>query len=117
MELQDKLKLVLAMALVVAGIAAYYLIPEAQGTARVASVIAGILLAVGVIWLSQPGKDFVGYAQDSVAEAKKVVWPTRKEVTQMTLLVFVFVLVLSLFMWLVDSGLSWLFYDVILHRG
>ena len=117
MELQDKLKLVLAMALVVAGIAAYYLIPEAQGIARVASVIAGILLAVGVIWLSQPGKDFVGYAQDSVAEAKKVVWPTRKEVTQMTLLVFVFVLVLSLFMWLVDSGLSWLFYDVILHRG
>ncbi|MFD2448854.1 preprotein translocase subunit SecE [Vogesella fluminis] len=35
----------------------------------------------------------------------------------MTLMVFVFVLVLSLFMWLVDSSLSWLFYDVLLNRG
>lgn len=57
------------------------------------------------------------YAQDSVAEAKKVVWPTRKEATQMTVMVFVFVFVLALFMWLVDSGLSWLFYDILLKRG
>ena len=57
------------------------------------------------------------YAQDSVGEAKKVVWPTRKEATQLTGVVFLFVLVLALFMWLVDSGLSWLFYDLILGRG
>ena len=35
----------------------------------------------------------------------------------MTMMVFVFVFVLALFMWLVDSSLSWLFYDVLLRRG
>lgn len=117
MELQDKLKLVLAGLLVVAGIAGYYLVPESQTVARVAMVVAGVLLAAGAVWLSTPGKSFVTYAQDSVGEAKKVVWPTRKEATQLTGLVFLFVLVLALFMWLVDSGLSWLFYDLILGRG
>ena len=117
MELQDKLKLVLAGLLVVAGIAGYYLVPESQTVARVAMVVAGVLLAAGAVWLSAPGKSFVTYAQDSGGEAKKVVWPTRKEATQLTGVVFLFVLVLALFMWLVDSGLSWLFYDLILGRG
>ena len=92
-------------------------IPEGQDVLRVLAVLAGLAAAGGVVWLSQPGKDFVLYAQDSVAEAKKVVWPTRKEATQMTVMVFVFVFVLALFMWLVDSGLSWLFYDILLKRG
>ena len=38
---------------------------------RVLAVLAGVAAAGGVVWLSQPGKDFVLYAQDSVAEAKK----------------------------------------------
>ena len=117
MELQDKLKLALAALLVIAGIAAYYLIPDTQGFLRVLAVIVGVLLAVGAVWVARPGKEFVAYAQDSVAEAKKVVWPTRKEATQLTGLVFLFVLVLSVFMWLIDSGLSWVFYDLILGRG
>ena len=117
MESQDKLKLVGALLCVVAGIAGLYLVPEGQGVLRVLAVLAGIAAAAGVVWLSQPGKDFVVYAQESVAEAKKVVWPTRKEATQMTGMVFVFVFVLALFMWLVDSGLSWLFYDILLKRG
>jgi len=40
------------------------------------------------------------------AEARKVVWPERKETMQSTLMVVVMVLILSLFLWLVDSGFS-----------
>jgi len=117
MEMQDKIKLVLAGLLVVAGIAGFYLIPETQGILRVLAFVAGLVAAAGVIWVSQPGKAFAGYAQESVVEARKVVWPTRKEAMQMTGLVFLFVLVLSLFMWSVDSTLSWVFYDLLLGRG
>ena len=46
-------------------------------------------------------------------EAKKVVWPERKEAMQATLMVVVMVLFVSLFLWLVDSGLSWLVQKVI----
>lgn len=117
MEMQDRLKLVAAILVLVAGVVGFYLLPAGQGVLRALLFVVSIAIAAGVVWLSTPGKQFVLYAQESLIEAKKVVWPTRKEATQMTLMVFVFVLVLSLFMWLVDSSLSWLFYDVLLNRG
>lgn len=117
MEMQDKLKLVAAVLVLVAGVVGFYMLPADQGVLRALLFMASIVVAAGVVWLSLPGKQFVLYAQESVVEAKKVVWPARKEATQMTLMVFVFVVVLSLFMWLVDSSLSWLFYDVLLNRG
>lgn len=117
MEMQDKIKLSLAGLLVAAGVVGFYMIPDAQGILRVLVMLVALALAAGVVWLSQPGRDFVAYARDSVAEGRKVVWPSRKEAMQMTGIVFLFVAVLALFMWLVDSGLSWLVYDVILGRG
>ncbi|MDF0607022.1 preprotein translocase subunit SecE [Neisseriaceae bacterium TC5R-5] len=117
MEMQDKFKLTLAGLLVVAGIVGFYMLPVEQGVLRILAFVLGVGLAVAVVWMSRPGKHFVAYANDSVLEARKVVWPTRKEAMQMTGLVFVFVLILALFMWMVDSGLSWLFYDVLLGRG
>jgi preprotein translocase subunit SecE len=37
-----------------------------------------------------------------------VVWPTRKETIQTTLIVFAFVVVMSLFLWAVDAGLLYI---------
>ena len=42
-----------------------------------------------------------------MVEARKVVWPTRKETIQTTGIVFAFVVVMALFLWLVDAGLLW----------
>lgn len=117
MEMQDKIKMSLAGLLVAAGVAGYYMIPDAQGFVRVLVMALALVLAAGVVWMSRPGREFVAYAHESIAEGRKVVWPTRKEAMQATGMVFVFVAVLALFMWMVDSGLSWLFYDVILGRG
>jgi preprotein translocase subunit SecE len=61
-----------------------------------------------VFWTTAPGKQFYVYAQESVAETKKVVWPTRKETLQTTAYVFVFVLIMALFLWAVDSTLLWI---------
>ena len=47
-------------------------------------------------------------------EVRKVVWPTRKETTQMTLYVFGFVVLMALFLWLTDKTLEWVLYDLIL---
>ena len=38
---------------------------------------------------------------------RKVVWPTRKETTQMTGYVFAFVVVMALFLWMTDKTLEW----------
>ncbi|TIR54961.1 MAG: preprotein translocase subunit SecE, partial [Mesorhizobium sp.] len=41
-------------------------------------------------------------------EIRKVVWPTRQETTQTTLIVVAVVLVMALLLWGLDSLLGWL---------
>ena len=59
------------------------------------------------MWTSETGKQFFVFAQESVAETKKVVWPTRKETLQTTGVVFAFMVLMALFLWVVDTGLLW----------
>lgn len=104
----DKLKLAIAIALLIAGFVAYYLLAAQPAFLRIISVIAGFVLAVGVAWFTAPGKEFLAFAHDSVGEAKRVVWPTRKETIQTTGIVIVLVIVMAIFLWMVDSLLVYL---------
>jgi preprotein translocase subunit SecE len=103
----DKIKIALAVALVIAGIAGYYYFDQSPLIARVGSVIIGTAAAVVVFWTSTAGKEFFAYAGESVDEAKRVVWPTRKETLQTTAVVFGFVLIMAIFLWLIDASLLW----------
>jgi len=104
----DKIKIAVAALLVVAGIAGFYYLSESAAILRVTAVMAGLVLGFLMFWMTEPGKQFYVYAQESVAETKKVVWPTRKETLQTTGVVFAFVLVMALFLWLVDASLLWI---------
>ena len=103
----DKIKIVVAFLLVAAGIAAFYYFSGSPAIVRLASVLAGLGAGAAVMWATDPGRRFYVYAQESVAETKKVVWPTRKETLQTTGIVFVFVVIMALFLWLVDASLLW----------
>jgi preprotein translocase subunit SecE len=103
----DKIKLVVAVLLVFAGIAGFYLLKDSALILRVASVLAGLTLAALVAWMTAPGREFFAFAGESVAETKKVVWPTRKETVQTTGMVLAFVLVMAIFLWIVDALLVW----------
>jgi preprotein translocase subunit SecE len=104
----DKIKIAISALLAVAGLAGFYYFSESATILRVGSVMAGMVLGSIVFWMTEPGKQFYVYAQESVAETKKVVWPTRKETLQTTGIVFAFVVVMALFLWLVDAGLLWI---------
>ena len=104
----DKIKLLVAVLLVIAGVAGFYFLESAPTVVRVLSVIAGVVLAGVVAGMSAPGRRFFGFARDARDEAQKVVWPTRKETIQMTGVVMAFVVVMALFLWMVDSILGWL---------
>ena len=60
-----------------------------------------------VMWFTEAGRTFVAFARESWEEAKRVVWPTRKETLQTTGVVFAFVFVMAVFLWIVDYGLLW----------
>lgn len=110
----DKAKVGAAIALVIASLAGFYLLGKQGQLVQWAVLIAGLVAAVAVFLVSEPGKEFVAFGRDSWKEVRKVVWPTRKEATQMTLYVFAFVVVMALFLWLTDKTLEWVFYDLIL---
>src|SRR5688572_11436490 len=110
----DKVKLGAAAALVALGVWGYYLLADTALVLRVLAVVAGLLAAGAVAWWSEPGRQFAVFAGESVAEVKKVVWPTRKETMQTTAAVFAFVVVMAVFLWMTDKGLEWVLYDLIM---
>lgn len=101
----DNIKLLAAGLLIAAGIAGFYLLSDMPTVVRVLSVLAGVGAAASVAWFTQSGRAFYGFSQEAVTEARKVVWPTRKETIQMTGVVILFVIVMALFLWIVDGSL------------
>ena len=103
----DKIKIVLAVALLVAGIAAFYYWDQSPLIARVGAVLGGATAGAIVFLTSAPGREFFAFSRESIDESKRVVWPTRKETLQTTGVVFAFVAVMAVFLWLIDAGLLW----------
>jgi preprotein translocase subunit SecE len=75
----DHLKIAVAGLLVVAGLFGFYWYTQLPLVARVLMVLGGIAAGIAVGWFSAPGQQLAGFARESIAEVKKVVWPTRKE--------------------------------------
>ncbi|HUH86799.1 MAG TPA: preprotein translocase subunit SecE [Pusillimonas sp.] len=110
----DRLKLGLAVLVIIAGIVAFSVLDDKPAVVRVGVFIGSVIVAAVIAWFSEPGRRSIGYIRDSYNEVKRVVWPTRKEATQMTGIVFVFVAVMGLFLWLVDKTLGWVIYGLLL---
>ena len=110
----DIAKLVVAAALVIAGVVGYYWLADSALILRVLCVIGGVLAGAAVAWLTTPGRQFTVFATEAIAEVKKVVWPTRKETMQTTAAVFAFVVVMAAYLWVSDKTLEWVLYDLIL---
>lgn len=110
----DRLKLGLAVLVVIAGIVAFSMLEGESALIRVAAFIGSLVVAFVIVWFSEPGRRTVGYARDSYHEVKRVIWPTRKEATQMTGVVFVFVTVMAIILWFFDKALEWIIYGLFL---
>ena len=110
----DKAKLAAAGVLLLAGIAAYYLLGKQDLWLRVLALLLLVAAAVATFFVSESGKQLIAFGRDSVRETKKVVWPARKEAMQMTGYVFAFVVVMALFLFLTDKTVEWVLYDLIL---
>ena len=102
----DRLKLILAVALVVAGVAGFYALAGQPQVLRVLTVLAGVGLALLIGMRSGPGGRLWGFLKDSRTEVRRVVWPTRRETLQTTGVVFLAAVVVGLMLWLFDWVIS-----------
>ena len=101
----DTVKLLLSIVLLVAGVAGFYYY-EAEGLIyRVLGLLVFVLIALGTVYTTNLGQSVVGFGRESRAEVRKVVWPTRQETVQTTLMVIVAVIVIGIFLWFIDMML------------
>lgn len=110
----DRIKLGLAVLVIVAGIVGYSMLEGQPGLVRVGIFVGSVVIAAIIALLSEPGRRTISFGRDSYNEVKRVVWPTRKETTQMTGIVFAFVVVMGILLWIVDKGLEWVIYGLLL---
>jgi preprotein translocase subunit SecE len=110
----DKAKLAGAVVLLLASIVAFYYLGKQDLWVRVGALLVLLAAAVALFFTSESGKQLIAFGRDAVRETKKVVWPTRKEATQMTGYVFAFVFAMALYMWLTDKTLEWVIFDLVL---
>ncbi|HKK06743.1 MAG TPA: preprotein translocase subunit SecE [Gammaproteobacteria bacterium] len=105
--MQDKVKLVLAILLLAGGVVGFYYFADQSLLYRVLGllVVAGVALAVGA--RTQAGMQTVAFGRNAMIEVRKVVWPSRKETTQTTLIVLAMVVLVGLLLWLFDMFLLW----------
>jgi len=103
----DKVKLTVAILIVIAGIAAYYLLPLEYGWVRWGAVVASLVLGAVVLWFSWYGRQFLQFVELARVELRKVVWPTRDETLKTTAVVIAFVAIAGLFFWALDFVLAW----------
>ncbi len=99
----DTLKLVVAVGLLVAGIVGFYQFQDQPTWVRLLGLLAVVGVAGLVTLQTQIGRSIWRFAMESRTEVRKVVWPSRQETLQTLLIIVIFVLVMALFLWAVDS--------------
>jgi preprotein translocase subunit SecE len=104
----DAIKWLLVVAIVAAGVVANSQFADVALLYRVLGMVAAALVAIVIAVNTAKGAAFWGLMKEAQVEVRKVVWPTREETNQTTLIVLAVVLVMALILWLIDTVLGWL---------
>lgn len=103
----DTVKLIIALALLIGSVVGFYYFEEESLLYRVLGMLAVIGVGIWVALSSSKGKGLLGFMSGARTEVRKMVWPTRVETMQTTLMVVIIVILLSIFLWIVDMLLGW----------
>ena len=106
--MNDAVKWIVSLAVLVAGLVGFYYFSEHSTLLRVIGLLIAVGVSVVVAVQTEKGRLTWDFMRDSRTEVRKVVWPTRKETTQTTLIVLAVVALVAVIMWMLDSLLGWL---------
>ncbi|MBS0001918.1 MAG: preprotein translocase subunit SecE [Thioalkalivibrio sp.] len=103
----DTVKLFAAIALLIAGVMGFYYFAAESVLVRVLGLLAIVGVAIGITTTTSKGRQLAGFMGNARTEVRKMVWPTRVETTQTTLIVIGVVILVGIFLWLLDTLLGW----------
>jgi preprotein translocase subunit SecE len=101
----ERIKIAVAALVAVGAFVAFYAMGDRALVLRLGALLGLIAVAIVVMWFTEAGRVFVAFSRESWEEAKRVVWPSRKETLTTTGVVFLFVTAMAIFLWAVDWGL------------
>jgi preprotein translocase subunit SecE len=99
----DGLKWFVVFALLAAAVVGNYLYSDVSVVLRTSAVIALVAIAGITAVYTAKGKAAITFASESRMEVRKVVWPTRQEATQTTIIVLIVTVVMALALWGIDG--------------
>ena len=102
----DTVKLILALAILIAGVAGFYYFEDESQLLRVIGILAIVGVAFFVVSTTDIGRRSLSFVKEARVEVRKVVWPTRQETLQTTLAVLVMVVLVAIMLWLIDMALG-----------
>jgi preprotein translocase subunit SecE len=100
----DIFKWLIAAALVFGGIFAYYHFDQYPTPYRVLALLPVMGVALFFVALTAQGAAFFTLLREAVVETRRVVWPTRQDTVQTTLVVVAFVFAMALILWGLDAA-------------
>ena len=103
----DNLKLWVGVLILAGAIFAFYHFEDQILVVRVLGLLAAAGVATFIAAQSSTGKSIVGFISGAHSETRRVVWPSRAETMQTTLVVLFIVLLLGIALWLLDMFLLW----------
>ena len=99
----DTIKWAVAIGVLAAGIATFYIYPEQSQFLRIVGVLIAAVIAVGVAVQTEKGRELWSFIKEARTELRKVVWPARKETLNTTALVIVVVAIVGVLLWVLDG--------------
>lgn len=106
-SMMDTVKMLVSIAILLGSIVGYYTFADWHVVVRVLLVLIGVVLAGVVLYTTELGSSWFRYLSHTKKEVRQVVWPTRKETAQTTLIVVIAVIIVGIFLWLIDMFFLW----------
>ena len=103
----DTIKMAIAILILLAAIYGYYHFADSSQLFRVLGVVGAVIVALLVAAQTVTGRGVLLFMADARTETRKVVWPTKQETMQVTMVVIFMVILVGLILWGLDSILGW----------
>lgn len=103
----DGLKWLLVVLVVVGGIVANYVYSTVPAAIRAAIGIVLFIIVIAIAGYTAKGRAAWGFIKSARTELRKVIWPTRQETVQTTLVVVAMVTVTAFILWGLDAFFMW----------
>ncbi len=108
MAIPDLAKWIGAFVILAGGVAGFYYWSDESLLLRIIALLVLSAAALFVTVQTEKGRAAWDFVRESHTEVRKVVWPTRKETTQTTLIVIAMVGLVAIILWILDGLLAWL---------